>query len=141
MTKLLKKGPCKFELITDDMRIAKKAVLLGCSQPPKDGVDRKAIGKSPFGSPKKHSTERNLLQKGALSKERLFFFSFFRNKNMGLPSSRFSSFFISFYILALKSNIRKRTKTLFVPGFVLSKMLIIPYTYILFRHNIQYISI
>ena len=38
MTKLLKKGPCKFELITDDMRIAKKAILLGCSQPPKDAV-------------------------------------------------------------------------------------------------------
>lgn len=33
------------------------------------------------------------------------------------------------------------TKTLFVLDFVFSKMLMIPYIYILFIYNIQYISI
>lgn len=38
MTKLRKIGPCKFQLITDDPAIAKKATSAGCSPAPRCGV-------------------------------------------------------------------------------------------------------
>lgn len=38
MTKLRKIGPCKFQLITDDPAIAKKATSVGCSPTPRCGV-------------------------------------------------------------------------------------------------------
>ena len=38
MTKLRKIGPCKFQLITDDPAIAKKAASVGCSPAPRCGV-------------------------------------------------------------------------------------------------------
>ena len=38
MTKLRKIGPCKFQLITDDPAIAKKATSVGCSPAPRCGV-------------------------------------------------------------------------------------------------------
>lgn len=38
MTKLRKTGPCKFQLITDDPAIAKKATSAGCSPAPRCGV-------------------------------------------------------------------------------------------------------
>lgn len=38
MTKLRKIGPCKFQLITDDPAIAKKATSVGCSPAPRGGV-------------------------------------------------------------------------------------------------------
>lgn len=38
MTKLRKTGPCKFQLITDDPAIAKKATSVGCSPAPRCGV-------------------------------------------------------------------------------------------------------
>ena len=38
MTKLRKIGPCKFQLITDDPMIAKKATSVGCSPAPRCGV-------------------------------------------------------------------------------------------------------
>lgn len=38
MTKLRKIGPCKFQLITDDPAIAKKATSVGCSPAPRCGI-------------------------------------------------------------------------------------------------------
>lgn len=49
MTKLRKIGPCKFQLITDDPAIAKKAASVGCSPAPRCGVrDGKLVEKAVF---------------------------------------------------------------------------------------------
>lgn len=49
MTKLRKIGPCKFQLITDDPAIVKKATSVGCSPTPRCGVQRgKLVEKAVF---------------------------------------------------------------------------------------------